>query len=83
MKNWAFYDPLKQNLESEGITVNILPKRASLLEHVYDVQMHRCLVGGDSSPMHFALATGRRCVTIFNCTSPWEVYDYGLQTKTV
>jgi hypothetical protein len=83
MKNWAYYDLLKQKLESDGITVNILPKRASLLEHLYDVQMHRCLVGGDSLPMHFALGTNRRCVTIFNCTSPWEIYDYGLQTKIV
>ena len=23
------------------------------------------------------------CVTIFNCTSPWEIHDYGLQTKIV
>jgi len=83
MKNWAFYDLLKEKLESEGITVNILPKRASLLEHLCDVQMHRCLVGGDSLPMHFALGTGRRCVTIFNCTSPWEIYDYGLQAKII
>ena len=33
--------------------------------------------------MHFALGTGRRCVTLFTCTSPWEIYDYGLQTKIV
>ena len=83
MKNWAFYDELKRKLESHGITVNILPKRASLLEHLHDVKMHRCVVGGDSLPMHFALGTGRRCVTIFNCTSPWEIFDYGLQTKIV
>jgi hypothetical protein len=81
MKNWDFYDELKRRLESEGVTVNILQKRPSLLQHLYDVQMHRCLVGGDSLPMHFALGAGRRCVTIFNCTSPWEIYGYGLQTK--
>jgi heptosyltransferase II len=83
MKNWAFYEELKQLLEAEGLVVNYLPKRASLLEHLNDVQNHRCLVGGDSLPMHFALGTGRRCVTIFNCTSPWEIFDYGLQTKIV
>ena len=33
--------------------------------------------------MHFALGTGTRCVTLFNCTSPWEIYDYGIQTKIV
>ena len=33
--------------------------------------------------MHFALGTGTRCVTLFTCTSPWEIYDYGIQTKIV
>jgi len=83
MKNWAFYKELKDALEAEGLTVNILPQRASLLEHLNDVRSHRCLVSGDSLPMHLALGSERRCVTIFNCTSPWEIYDYGLQTKIV
>ena len=83
MKNWAFYNELKRELEEEGLTVNILPKRPSLLEHLNDVQNHRCLVGGDSLPMHFALGTHTRCVSLFTCTSPWEIYGYGLQTKIV
>jgi hypothetical protein len=33
--------------------------------------------------MHFALGTNTRCVSLFTCTSPWEIYDYGLQTKIV
>ncbi len=33
--------------------------------------------------MHFALGTRTPCVTIFNCTSPWEIHDYGIQTKLV
>ena len=48
-----------------------------------DVAAHRCLVGGDSLPMHFALGTGVRTVSIFNCTSPWEIYDYGILTKLI
>jgi heptosyltransferase-2 len=83
MKNWAYYDELKQKLEARGLTVNVLPRRESLLEHLGDVRNHRCLVGGDSLPMHFALATGTRCVTLFNCTSPWEIHDYGLQQKII
>jgi heptosyltransferase II len=54
-----------------------------LLEHLSDVRNHRCLVGGDSLPMHFALGTATHCVTLFNCTSPWEIYDYGIQLKVV
>jgi len=83
MKNWALYDELQKQLEAEGLTVNILPKRSSLLEHLNDVRNHRCLVSGDSLPMHFALGTDTRCVSLFTCTSPWEIYDYGIQTKIV
>ena len=83
MKQWAYYDELKNELESEGLKVNILQSRPSLLEHLADVQGHRCLVSGDSLPMHLALGSGRRCVSIFTCTSPWEIYGYGLQTKIV
>jgi heptosyltransferase II len=83
MKNWAYYDALKQRLEARGLTVNLLPRRETLLEHLGDVGNHRCLVGGDSLPMHFALGTGTRCVTLFNCTSPWEIHDYGIQQKLV
>jgi lipopolysaccharide heptosyltransferase II len=54
-----------------------------LLEHLADVQGHRCLVSGDSLPMHLALGSGVRCVSIFTCTSPWEIYGYGLQEKLI
>ena len=83
MKSWAYYEELKGELESMGLTVNVLPRRQSILEHFGDVSQHRCLVSGDSLPMHLALGAGVPCVTIFNCTSPWEIHDYGLQTKLV
>jgi heptosyltransferase-2 len=83
MKKWAYYEELKNELESEGLKVNILPGRPTLLEHLADVQGHRCLVSGDSLPMHFALGSGVRCVSIFTCTSPWEIYGYELQKKIV
>ena len=83
MKRWAHYDLLKKALEETGLIVNILPERSSLLEHLADVRGHRCLVGGDTLPMHFALGSGVPCITLFNCTSPWEIYDYGLQTKII
>jgi ADP-heptose:LPS heptosyltransferase len=83
MKRWAYYAQLKRQLEASGLIVNLLPKRPSLLEHLADVRNHCCLVGGDSLPMHFALGTGTRCVTLFTCTSPWEIYDYEIQKKIV
>jgi heptosyltransferase-2 len=83
MKRWAYYGELKRQLEDSGLVVNVLPERSSLLEHLADVRNHCCLVGGDSLPMHLALGTGTRCVTLFTCTSPWEIYDYGIQKKIV
>jgi ADP-heptose:LPS heptosyltransferase len=83
MKKWNYYDELKHRLEDQGLIVNVLPKRSSLREHLSDVQSHRCLVGGDSLPMHFALGTRTPCVTLFTCTSPWEIFDYGIQRKIV
>ena len=83
MKKWAYYDELTQRLENHGLTVNVLPQRPSLLEHLSDVRNHCCLIGGDSLPMHFALGTGKRCVTLFTCTSPWEIYGYGVERKIV
>jgi heptosyltransferase-2 len=83
MKQWAYYDELKKQLEAEGLKVNMLQDRPTLLEHLADVQGHRCLVSGDSLPMHLALGSGVRCVSIFTCTSPWEIYGYGLQEKIV
>ena len=83
MKNWSYYDALKVRLEADGLRVNVLPRRPTLLEHMGDVRNHRALVCGDSLPMHLALGMGTPCVAIFNCTSPWEIYDYGVQTKMV
>jgi heptosyltransferase-2 len=83
MKKWAYYGELKEALEDTGLTVNVLPRRRSLLEHLADVRSHRCLVSGDSLPMHFALGSRTSSVTLFTCTSPWEIYDYGVQEKIV
>jgi heptosyltransferase-2 len=83
MKKWAYYAELKKELEATGLKVNVLQNRLSLLEHLADVQGHRCLVSGDSLPMHLALGSGIRCVSIFTCTSPWEIYGYQLQQKIV
>jgi len=83
MKNWAYFDGLKHRLEERGLAVNVLPTRGSLLEHLADIQNHRYLVSGDSLPMHLALGSRIKCLSIFICTSPWEIHGYGLQRKIV
>ncbi len=83
MKNWAYFDELAEQLVKNGYRVNFLPMRESLLDHIADVRAHSYLISGDSLPMHIALGSGIKCLTIFICTSPWEIYDYGLQKKIV
>ena len=83
MKNWAYFDRLKLKLEADGFKVNYLLQRPSILEHIGDIQNHRYLVSGDSLPMHIAMGSGIKCLSIFTCTSPWEIYNYGLLKKVV
>jgi hypothetical protein len=52
MKQWAYYDELKNELKPAGLKGNILQGWYTVLEHLADVQGHRCLISGDSSSMH-------------------------------
>lgn len=83
MKNWAFFNELKEYLELKNFKVNFLPRRKNLLEHIGDIQNHKYLISGDTLPMHIALGCGVKCVSLFICTSPWEIYDYGIMKKIV
>jgi heptosyltransferase-2 len=83
MKKWAYYEQLKSMLEERGHVVNYLPLRTTINQHINDVQSHKYLISGDTLPMHIALGSGIKCVSIFICTSPWEIYGYGLQRKVV
>ena len=83
MKNWAYYEWLVQEVRTRGWTVNVLPLRPTLLEHLADIRQHRCVVSGDSLPMHLAIGSHVPCVALFTCTSPWEIHDYPHLTKLV
>jgi len=81
-KNWYGYDQLISLLERK-YRVNVLPLRKSMLEHIADIQNHSLVICNDSLPMHIALGLEKACVSLFTCTSPWEIYDYGILTKIV
>ena len=83
MKKWAYYNELKAKLEEDGLVVNYLPLRNTLNQHINDIQRHGYLISGDTLPMHIALGSGIKCLSIFTCTSPWEIHDYGLLKKVV
>ena len=83
MKNWAHFNELKDRLQEVGFKVNFLPMRNTLSEHIGDVQGHSYLISGDTLPMHIALGSNIKCLSIFICTSPWEIYGYGIQKKLI
>jgi len=83
MKNWKYYDELTSILKEEGFVVNYLPQRTTMLEHLSDVKNHKFLISGDSLPMHFALGSNVKCISLFICTSASEIFDYGIQKKIV
>lgn len=83
MKNWKYYDELASILKEEGFVVNYLPQRETMLEHLSDVRNHKFLISGDSLPMHFALGSSVKCISLFICTSPTEIFDYGIQKKII
>lgn len=81
MKNWAYYNEFTEYLSHKGLIVNYLPQRNTMLEHLADVRNHTYLISGDSLPMHFALGSNISCISLFICTSPTEIFDYGIQKK--
>ena len=84
MKKWAYYDELKERLGGPGTDVErFAAKTFASRTPGRRAKTIAAWLAGDSLPMHFALGTGTRCVSLFTCTSPWEIYDYGIQTKIV
>jgi heptosyltransferase-2 len=83
MKRWHGYAELAARLEEAGFEPRLLGQRATLAEYENDINQCDILVSGDTLAMHLGLALKKQLVTIFTCTSPWEVYDYGRMTKMI
>ena len=83
MKRWPHYDVLERKLKQAGFNVVYLRQRKKLADYVKDINKCDILVSGDTLAMHLGLALRKQLVSIFTCTSPWEVYDYGRMTKIV
>lgn len=82
-KNWSGYSELKEMLANEGFNVVNLSERNSIKEHIDDINNCELIVCGDTLGMHIALALKKKVVSLFNCTSPYEIYDYKRMTKIV
>ncbi|WP_276481327.1 glycosyltransferase family 9 protein [Paraflavitalea pollutisoli] len=82
-KAWAGYAALTDRLRADGFECLQLEQRNSLRDYLDDIARCEYLVSGDTLAMHVALAYGIPSLAIFNCTSPAEIYDYGLLQKVV
>ncbi len=82
-KGWKYYDELYLKLKNEGYDVAFLGLKPTIEEHIEDINNCEIVVCGDTLGMHIALALKKKVVTLFNCTSPNEIYDYGRLNKIV
>jgi heptosyltransferase-2 len=82
-KQWWGYDKLIDQLRSEGRDVRVFQQRDNIRDYLRDIATCRHVVSGDTLAMHAALAYGIPCTAIFNCTSPREIFDYGLLSKVI
>ena len=81
-KQWGHWETLARRLKAFG-TVNFLPRRDTLLEHLGDVANHRIVIAPDSLPLHVAIGLKKPSIGIFNCTSPWEIHGYARMVPMV
>jgi heptosyltransferase-2 len=82
-KYWNGYDELSEGLSAKGYTIRILRPMDSLKDYLDEIAACNYIVSGDTLGMHIALAYQKPCVAIFNCTSPEEIYDYGILKKVI
>lgn len=82
-KEWWGYDELSDKLAKEGYPFKLFTHRDNIRDYLNDIAGCSHIVSGDTLAMHVALAYKKTCTAIFNCTSPHEIYDYGLLRKVV
>ncbi|MDP4264239.1 MAG: hypothetical protein Q8941_17045 [Bacteroidota bacterium] len=82
-KQWWGYDELVRRLRTNGYPVRVFQQRDNIRDYLADIAECNHIVSGDTLAMHIALAYQKTCTAIFNCTSPNEIYDYGLLKKII
>ena len=82
-KYWQGYERLEKFLLEDQHELFIFNDRPQLRDYLNDIRQCSLIVTGDTLAMHIALAYGIPCIAIFNCTSPYEIYDYGILKKVV
>ncbi len=82
-KTWTGYDTVADALAQLGFLTIFFEKQNSLLQYMQAINNCSLLLCGDTLAMHLAIAYHIPVVALFNCTSPSEIFDYGLLVKLV
>lgn len=82
-KQWSHYDELIKRLGENGYRTRTFAQRKNIRDYMRDISECIHIISGDTLAMHIALAYKKTCTAIFNCTSPQEIYDYGLMKKVI
>ena len=83
-KSWTGYDEIFIRIKKElNIEPFFIPLRPRIIDHINDINECQIIICGDTLGMHIALALEKKVITLFNCTSPHEIFDYGRMIKIV
>ncbi|MBC6489426.1 glycosyltransferase family 9 protein [Flavihumibacter stibioxidans] len=82
-KRWAGYKNLADMLAASGFEIMFFERKDHLRQYMAEIASCGIIVSGDTLAMHLALGFRLPVVSIFNCTSPAEIYDYNLLRKIV
>ena len=82
-KQWNKYDQLGEALRRDGLRVRFFQQKEKINEYINDLTECDLIITGDTLALHIALALGIKSVSIFTCTSPMEIYDYGRTVKII
>jgi heptosyltransferase-2 len=81
-KRWNGFNELYEILKNK-YDIEFLEWKSSIKEHINDINKCGLIICPDTFGMHAAIAMKKKIITIFNCTSPYEIYGYGRMKKIV
>jgi heptosyltransferase-2 len=82
-KSWNRFDELVEILKAKGYSIFFFEQRNNILDYINDVSSCQYIFTGDTLTMHLALYLKIPNVTVFTCTSPWEIAGYGIMRKVI
>lgn len=82
-KSWNKFDELAAILKGRGYNIFFFEQRNNILDYVNDISSCQYVFTGDTLTMHLALYLKIPNVTVFTCTSPWEIAGYGTMRKVI